>query len=119
MSDTETVDGAAYFAAQRLRWTERQFQDEVLKLARDHGWAHRYHTHDSRASAAGFPDLVLVRSGRIIFAELKAMKGKLGDAQVSWLKALCEGHEVGGGGVSVHEWRPCCWNSGEIEKMLA
>src|SRR5688572_19177552 len=40
--------------------TERAFQAQVVKYARLMGWT-AYHTHDSRRSQAGFPDLVLVR----------------------------------------------------------
>ena len=47
--------------------TEKEFQRLVVDYATLHGWMH-YHTHDSRRSTPGFPDLVLVRE-RIIFAE--------------------------------------------------
>lgn len=81
--------------------SELEFTRWVRKQATEgHGWM-VYHTYDSRRSDAGFPDLVMVRGGRIIFAELKYDKGyadwddrkpkrrgKISDAQQEWLDAL-------------------------------
>jgi hypothetical protein len=76
--------------------TEAEFQRTVIQVAEARGWR-VYHTHDSRRSQAGFPDLVMVRSPRIVFAELKAyQKGhgwnKLSQEQFEWLSdlALCD-----------------------------
>ena len=44
---------------------ERQFQRTITDLADLHGWTW-YHAHDSHRSNAGFPDLVLIRGGRIL-----------------------------------------------------
>ena len=79
--------------------TEKQFQSAVLKLARHTGWL-CYHTFDSRRSQPGFPDLVMVRDGEIVFAELKSEKGKLTDAQRRWLTDLDMA------GAETHVWRP-------------
>ena len=83
---------------------EKEFQRDVTKAATDLGWLW-YHTHDSRRSVPGFPDLVLVRRGRIIFAELKTDKGKLSAAQECWGAELecCEGIEY-------YVWRPRDWD---------
>lgn len=51
------------------------------------GWA-CYHTHDSRGSEPGFPDLILVREGRMIAAELKGDKGRVSEEQTAWIAAL-------------------------------
>lgn len=110
--NTPTVDGAAFFADERLRWREKEFQREVLTLAKDHGWTHRYHTYFSDRSEAGFPDIVMTKPGRIVFIELKTMKGKTTASQDGWLTALMDG------GGEVYVFRPCCWNSGEIEEVL-
>jgi hypothetical protein len=67
--------------------SEKQFQAQVVELAGYCGWL-CYHTHDSRRSAPGFPDLVLVRPPRLIFAELKTETGKLRPEQKAWLEAL-------------------------------
>lgn len=81
-----------------LPQTEKAWQAVVLDLARALGWR-AYHTHDSRRSAAGFPDLVLVRD-RVIFAELKTATGRLSADQQVWL------HELEHAGADVHIWRP-------------
>jgi len=36
----------------------------------------------------GFPDLVLARAGKVIFAELKSETGKLSPTQREWANAL-------------------------------
>lgn len=67
--------------------SEKQFQVQVVELAGYGGWL-VYHTHDSRRSALGFPDLVLVRPPRLIFAELKSEEGRIRPEQRTWLEAL-------------------------------
>lgn len=79
--------------------SEAQWQADVSKLAHLLGWRHVYHTHDSRRSAPGFPDLVLVRE-RVVFCELKTDTGKLSPAQRDWLTALY------GAGAEVYVARP-------------
>ena len=37
--------------------TEKQFQSHIVQYAKMRGWL-VYHTHDSRRSEPGFPDLV-------------------------------------------------------------
>lgn len=80
--------------------TEKDWQEEVLTLARYGGWTLRYHTFDSRHSAAGFPDLVLVRVPELVIAELKTDKGRVSPAQQEWLEALAAC------GLETHVWRP-------------
>lgn len=89
--------------------TEARFQSQVVQYARLMGWR-SYHTRDSRGSDAGFPDLVLVRRPRVIFAELKADRGRLTDKQREWLAALTEC------AVESYLWRPTDWP--EIERVL-
>jgi len=67
--------------------SEKEWQSTVLDLATLGGWR-SYHTFDSRRSAAGFPDLVLVRPPELIFAELKAEKGRTTPEQEAWLEDL-------------------------------
>lgn len=66
---------------------EAAFQLQVEQLAAFYGWL-AYHTHDSRRSAAGFPDLVLVRAPELIVAELKSAAGTTSPAQEAWLEQL-------------------------------
>lgn len=87
---------------------EKTLLAEVRRLAKAHGWI-CYHTHDSRHSERGFPDVVLARTatatspGRLIFAELKRQnKTKTSKEQETWLSVLA--HTVPG--VEVYLWRP-------------
>lgn len=83
--------------------TEKQFQARVVGLAVANGWS-VYHTHDSRRSQAGYPDLTLWRGKRLVFAELKKdHKSKPSAAQSATLAALANtGNEV-------YLWRPADW----------
>ena len=69
--------------------SEKDFQTEVLKRAKQFGWM-AYHTFDSRRSQKGFPDLILVRGVVMICLELKSdsKSSKESDEQKAWIKAL-------------------------------
>jgi len=71
----------------RARMSEDAFQQWVVDLAKVYGWRH-YHTRFSKRSPSGFPDLVLARDGRLIFAELKSEKGHLTPEQREWMADL-------------------------------
>ena len=90
--------------------TEAAFQQHILDRARAAGWR-CYHTHDSRRSEPGFPDLVCVHDGRLVAAELKAARGRVTEEQAEWLAALgrVEGCEA-------YLWRPA--DQPEIEEVL-
>jgi hypothetical protein len=84
---------------------EADWQEQVVHLATLAGWL-CYHTHDSRHSVAGFPDLVLVRAPRLVFAELKvdpptSKRGRPTPVQERWLGTL-----RGVPSVEVYVWRP-------------
>lgn len=81
---------------------EAEFQRAVLQIALMYAWR-AYHTFDSRRSAAGFPDLVLVRPPRLIFAELKQDGKNPTIAQSQWLDDL---RGIHGANVEVYVWRP-------------
>jgi hypothetical protein len=88
---------------------EKSFQAAVVEMAQRLGWL-VYHTYDSRRSEAGFPDLTMVRGGRLVFAELKGAKDVLSAEQFVWLTKLqaCRTTFVGAGaaGPEVYVWRP-------------
>jgi len=84
---------------------------QVIGLARLYGWM-VYHTHDSRRSEPGFPDLVLChpKHRRLVFAELKAAGGRPTGPQRDWLAALAAA------GAEAALWTPACWDL--IEAVL-
>lgn len=87
--------------ARRTGLTEKQFQAQVTDLC---GWLglRYYHTHDSRRSPEGFPDLVIV--GRAtVFVELKSEGGRLTRAQRAWIEDLRTS------GQKAYIWRPGDW----------
>lgn len=90
--------------------SEAQFQAKVVALARANAWA-AYHTHDSRRSEAGFPDLVMLRRGRLVVAELKVGSNKTTADQDKWLALFADLP-----GARVFRWRPEDWS--EICKEL-
>ena len=92
--------------------TEAELQSAIVELAGWLGYRLIYHTHDSRHSAAGFPDLVLVGRGRLIFAEVKSAKGELSPQQLAWFAGLLDV------GAEAYVWRPVDWKSGTIERNL-
>ncbi len=92
--------------------SEKEFQAIVLTLARREGWR-TYHTHDSRKSAAGFPDIVAVHPTRgLWFAELKSADGRATDDQSRWLVDLM----LVTNPPVVGLYRPADWP--EIERIL-
>ena len=88
-------------------------QSVVIAAAKRAGWL-VYHTHDSRRSQAGYPDLALVHEQRgvAMFRELKTEKGKLRPDQVLWLRALTAA------GQDAKVWRPIDWFSSRIDGEL-
>jgi hypothetical protein len=67
-----------------------------------------YHTHDSRRSEGGFPDLAIVSHGRLLMRELKRQSGRVTPEQKAWLAALADA------GVDAGVWRPADLLSGQI-----
>jgi hypothetical protein len=96
-----------------LSWSERQLQDHIVGLARSLSWM-AYHTHDSRRSEPGYPDLHLIHFGRrlSLFRELKSTKGRISPAQIEWGEALTRaGHDFA-------IWRPADVVSGAVLATL-
>lgn len=124
--------------------SEAAFMQKVVSLAGFCGWL-VYHTHRSDRSPAGFPDLVMVRGSRLLFAECKPETVRrrarvadvmarpawlqipdVTDQQAVWLDALLEvaiaakvaRGMIGDGAprIEVAVWRPSDWE--EIEEAL-
>lgn len=95
--------------------TEAEFQSNVTQLAATLGWHIHHDRGDYReciGGDAGFPDLVLARAGRVIFAELKSATGHLTPSQADWLTQLGSGQTV-----ETYLWRPA--DIDEIAKLLS
>lgn len=107
---TTAAEARAYQAS---LWTEAQFQQVVMGAARRLGWR-IYHTHDSRRSQPGFPDLVLVHTLHgVLWRELKRAKGgRVSPEQAEWLECLTIA------GQDARIWRPQDWLDGTITNEL-
>jgi hypothetical protein len=91
--------------------TEAQLDRLVFDYAR---WrkVYAYHTRDSRGSARGFPDWVLVGPGGILYRENKTASGRVTVDQRAWGMALV----AAGGNWSV--WREADWHAGRIRREI-
>ena len=101
--------------------TEKSYQSAIVDLATIHGW-HVHHALPAQIRPGvwrthvmghtGFPDLVLAHPKHgVIFVEVKTIRGRLTDAQKSWLAALRAG------GAEAHVWRPEDWSY--VQQRLA
>ena len=63
------------------QWSEADLDAEVRRLCLAYGWRY-YHSYTSLRSAAGYPDVTLVRPPRVLFAELKKQGGRLTTARL-------------------------------------
>lgn len=90
--------------------TEKAFSQTVVEYARLNGWR-VWRPWLAIHSPRGFPDLTMVRDGRLVFAELKSDSGKTTEAQEEWLAEL---REVPG--VTAVVWRPSDWD--DVERTL-
>lgn len=104
--------------------SEEAHQTQVINMARAFGWhvAHfrtvrvqrkdgtYYYATPVQADGEGFPDLVLVRGNRVIFAELKRESGKVEPAQLQWIEKLNPTP------AEVYLWRPS--DMDEVERVL-
>jgi hypothetical protein len=97
-----------------LPLTEEAWQHQVIDLAKLFKW-HVHHARPARTEQGwrtpiqgdkGFPDLVLARNGRVIFAELKtdSPRSRLRPEQEAWARALTP--TAGEPTHEHHVWRP-------------
>jgi len=125
---------AAVSAPTKIPETEAGFMGAIIELAHHRGWLVAHFrparvkgqtANDDRwvtpmQGDAGFPDLVLARRGRVIFAELKKEGGKVSPAQKAWAEELSGATEILQQRYPTHEafiWYPS--DRPLIEKMLA
>lgn len=91
-SETDTMD------VENIK--ERPFTRVVLKFAQTHGWL-VHHCNRARycSGGSGFPDLVMVRDGELLMAELKSEYGYMSRTQLEWRDAYPH----------IEVWRPSMW----------
>lgn len=94
--------------------TEKELQDRVQAICSQLGLYHK-HDHDSRRSTAGFPDsfIMNMRTGHIMFRELKSSTGQLDSEQRR------VGYALRAGGHDWAVWRPAHLTGGLIGQELA
>ena len=101
--------------------TEAQWQARVLDLAKLCGWrvAHFRPARTAtgwrtavEADGVGYPDLTMVRDGRLLFVELKSETGRVATSQREWLSELSAVP-----GLEVYLWRPSDW--AKVQQVLA
>jgi hypothetical protein len=94
--------------------SENELQEHIRRILADlPGVVLWYHTFDSRRSSSGFPDLVCVGPGGVLFRELKREGKKPTTAQAQWLTALVKA------GQDACVWWPHDLLSGLIARRLA
>lgn len=79
---------------------ERDLSEQLRQLFALYGWR-VYHTHDSRHSAAGFPDWIALKGPRLVVVELKREGQHPTIEQAAWLEDFKRVP-----GVEVYVWRP-------------
>ncbi len=108
-----TITPAEYRELAAKSMLERDLSQLVFDAARKRRWlVARYPTFRATQTTPGFPDLVLLRKGRLIVAELKREREEPSEEQKDWLEGFREA------GVDVRVWRPSDWLSGDIEEIL-
>jgi hypothetical protein len=107
------MDTAEWNAQVASQMTEKTLQHKIGQLARAYGWR-VFHVTWSPGTTPGWPDCVLIHPERRLtkFRELKTPRGRLSDAQKSWLDTLTRaGHDAG-------VWRTTDYLDGTIEQEL-
>jgi hypothetical protein len=94
--------------------SEDTLLSDIMHEAHRTGWL-VYHIRNSKRGVTqgdlGFPDLVLARSPRVIFAELKRQGQHLSPVQLMWVAGLEDAP------VETYVWQPGDWD--EIIRILA
>jgi len=105
-------------------YSEKEFLDDVIAIARRCGWkvAHFRPAKTAKGwrtavqgDGKGFPDIICLRRGVILVAELKVGKNKETPEQEVWLDEFRHAEDYHGW-VKVYVWRPEDWKT--IEEVL-
>ena len=115
-----SVNPTSALIARNMR--EDALLQNVIRMAKLFGWT-VYHARPAMNRSGrwstptqgdiGFPDIAMVRNGRVIFAELKSMRGRLSPEQHNWLAELSKSVAC-----ETYTWRPTDWLGGQIEGVL-
>lgn len=109
MSEADLLANVVARATQ-AGWRVAHINDGLYRLAVKAGRA------DALVGAVGFPDLVLAREGRVVFAELKSARGKIRPEQSAWLNELLP--VLADAAHQVYIWRPAHLFDGTIDEAL-
>lgn len=91
--------------------TENEWLRRVIDTAKIHGWMVGHHRAAPTGRGGyrtpvqghrGVPDLLLAKGGRVLVAELKTDKGRMGPMQPEWIAAAGDHGRV---------WRPRDWEA--------
>lgn len=95
-----------------LEADEAAFQAKVIQFAHEAGWMHQHTYRGKTAKGAwrtnatpGFPDLLLLKPGRMVILELKMPGNHASDAQNEWVSTF----QTVGGNVEAYVVWPADW----------
>lgn len=94
-----------------IAMTEADLYEKIRQLCNLFG-LRIYHTHDSRHSESGWPDLAIVGT-RLLLRELKTVREHPTQSQREWLTALRHA------GVDADVWRPDDWPAHIVRQLRA
>lgn len=105
-------EGTSVTAKPSLAADEAAFQAKVIKLAHEAGWMHQHSYRGRTAKGAwrtnatpGFPDLLLLKRGRMVVLELKMPGNHASDDQNRWVSLF----QSLGGNVEAFVVYPADW----------
>ena len=93
-------------------WPESRLQEHVRSLFVATHWKY-YHVWHAKNSPSGYPDVIAVKDGRIIWAELKRQNKEPTEDQKDWLLALAQIPRA-----EVYVWKPYDWLCGDIQAII-
>lgn len=106
-----------------MELSESQLQSAIFRFAKLKGWTVAHFDKAQvrpgiwvtpvKADGKGFPDLLMVRKGRLIVAELKAKGGRVRPEQAVWLSLLEEVPEI-----EVYLWTTKDWPD-NVQRILS
>lgn len=109
---SERLSSTKYVRLAARAMLESELQENVRSAFVADGWRY-FHTYRSERSPAGFPDVIALKDGRIIFAELKREGKSPTKEQQAWLDEAAKVEAA-----ETYVWRPSDWLNGSIAKII-